>query len=153
MLSPWYKVAMWILVPISLLFWSPNPVFWNKLSLISWSSEYIPGLFVDVIGHFIQVSTNSLSYGWFPWLSSYLEELLPPLDSSIIETPSSDLDNPSPAAVPASLLPTLLQNPESDTEVLSTWDCSLWLLTGALVMALDAYFPLLSHLVSFGRPL
>ncbi|KAJ9072032.1 hypothetical protein DSO57_1031383 [Entomophthora muscae] len=137
MLSPWYKVAMWILVPIPLLFWSPNPVLWNKLSLISGSSEYIPGLFVDVIGHFIQVPTNSLFYGWFSWLSTYLKELLPPLDS----------------AVPAFLLPILLQTPESDTEVLLTWDHSLWLFTGALVMALDAYFPPLSHLVSFGRPL
>ncbi|KAJ9077075.1 hypothetical protein DSO57_1020194 [Entomophthora muscae] len=34
-----------------------------------------------------------------------------------------------------------------------TWDCSLWLLTGALVMALDAYFPPFSLPVSFGRPL
>ncbi|KAJ9057005.1 hypothetical protein DSO57_1026586, partial [Entomophthora muscae] len=39
------------------------------------------------------------------------------------------------------ILPPLHQIPESDAEAPSTQDCSLWLLTGALVMDLDAYFP------------
>ncbi|KAJ9064176.1 hypothetical protein DSO57_1033114 [Entomophthora muscae] len=136
-------MAVWILVPISLLFWSSNPVFWSKLSLISQSSEFIPGLFANVIEHLTQISIKLGSYGLFSWLSSHLEELLPPLESVTTETPSSDLVNPSP----------LLQIPESNTEAPFTWDCSLWLLTGAMVMALDAYFPPLSHMVSFGRPL
>ncbi|KAJ9065845.1 hypothetical protein DSO57_1015471 [Entomophthora muscae] len=131
MLSPWYKMAMWILVPISLLFWSSNPVFWSKLSLISQSSEFIPSHFTNVIEHLTQIPFKLGSYGLFSWLSSHLEEFLPPMESVTTETPSSDLVNPSP----------LRQIPESNTEAPFTWDHSLWLLTGAMVMALDAYFP------------
>ncbi|KAJ9079012.1 hypothetical protein DSO57_1000647 [Entomophthora muscae] len=136
-------MTMWILVPISLLFWSSNPVFWSKLSLISQSSEFIPSHFTNVIEHLTQIPFKPGSYGLFSWLSSHLEELLPPLESVTTETPSSDLVNPSP----------LRQIPESNTEAPFTQDCSLWLLTGAMVMSLDAYFPPLSHPVSFGRPL
>ncbi|KAJ9062414.1 hypothetical protein DSO57_1011091 [Entomophthora muscae] len=143
MLSPWYKMAMWILVPIFLLFWSSNPVFWSKLSLISQSSEFIHSHFTNVIEHLTQIPFKPGSYGLFSWLSPHIEELLPPMESVTTETPSSDLVNPSP----------LRQIPESNTEAPFTRDCSLWLLTGAMVMALDAYFPPLSHLVSFGRPL
>ncbi|KAJ9065715.1 hypothetical protein DSO57_1016801 [Entomophthora muscae] len=144
MLPPWYKVTMWILEPISLLFWSPNPVFWNKLFLISQSPGFAPGLLVNLIGHLIQVPTNLASYGLFPWLSSYLRKLLPPLGSGITETPFSDLDNPSPTAVSASFLPSVHQIPVLDPEVPPTWDHSLWLLSGALVMVLDSSPPLLN---------
>ncbi|KAJ9064428.1 hypothetical protein DSO57_1030764 [Entomophthora muscae] len=81
--------------------------------------------------------------GRLSWSSSHLEELPPPLESVTTETSSSDLVNPSP----------LRQIPESNAEAPFAWDHSLWLLTGAMVMALAAYFPPLSHLVSFGRPL
>ncbi|KAJ9073290.1 hypothetical protein DSO57_1018006 [Entomophthora muscae] len=79
--------------------------------------------------------------------------MLPPLESGTTESPSSDLDNPPPSEVSPSFLPSLHQITDSDAEVPPTWDCSLWLLTGALVVALDAYFPPLSHPVSFGRSL
>ncbi|KAJ9057294.1 hypothetical protein DSO57_1024054 [Entomophthora muscae] len=45
------------------------------------------------------------------------------MESVTTETPSSDLVNPSP----------LRQIPESNTEAPFTQDCSLWLLTGAIV--------------------
>ncbi|KAJ9071140.1 hypothetical protein DSO57_1000146 [Entomophthora muscae] len=144
---------MWILVSIYLLFWSSSPVFWRKLSLISQTPDFAPGLLYNVIGHLNQVPTNLASYVLFPWSASYPEGLLPPPESRTTETPFSDFADPLPTAVSAPSLPFLYQIPMLDPDAPPTWDCSLWLLTGALVMALDAYFPPLSQPVSFGRPL
>ncbi|KAJ9085361.1 hypothetical protein DSO57_1014780 [Entomophthora muscae] len=77
MLSPCYKVSMWILMPISLFFWSSSPVFWSKLSLISQTPGFSPGLLSNVIGNLNQVLTNLASCVLFPWSASYLEDCCP----------------------------------------------------------------------------
>ncbi|KAJ9087645.1 hypothetical protein DSO57_1031095 [Entomophthora muscae] len=112
-----------------------------------------PGLLSNAIRHLNQVPNNLASYGLFPWSASYLEGLSPPPESRITETYFSNLADPLPTAVSSPSLPSVHQIPVLDPDVPPTRDHSLWLLTGALVMALDAYFPPLSQPVSFGRPL
>ncbi|KAJ9052678.1 hypothetical protein DSO57_1031911 [Entomophthora muscae] len=56
-------------------------------------------------------------------------------------------------SVPNHSLPSPHQLPPMDPDSPPNWDCSLWLLAGALVMGLDTYFPPLTRPASFGRPL
>ncbi|KAJ9060428.1 hypothetical protein DSO57_1030986 [Entomophthora muscae] len=143
---------MMALVPIFLLFWSTSPGIWNILTLIAQFSGSTPGLLSNAFCNFNQVPTILATSAQLPWSVPYPEGFSPSSKLGTNKPPFSDLTNPLPAAVPGSSLPSLLQVPTLDPNIPPTWGCSLWLLTGALVMALDTYFPPFSQPVSFGRP-
>ncbi|KAJ9055070.1 hypothetical protein DSO57_1008107 [Entomophthora muscae] len=96
-----------------------------------------------LVGHVHEVGriTKTCISHRLPWSVPYPEGLSPSAKLGTNKPPFSDLANALPAAVSAPSLPSLHQIPTLDSDIPPTQDCSLWLLTGAMVMALDAYSP------------
>ncbi|KAJ9084124.1 hypothetical protein DSO57_1027596 [Entomophthora muscae] len=122
-----------VLVPIFPLFWSTSPGIWNKLTLITQLPGSTPGLLSNAFGHFTQVPTILATFAQLPWSVPYPEGVSPSPKLGTNKPPFSDLTNPLPAAATAPSLPSLHQIPTLDSDITPTRDCSLWLLTGALL--------------------
>ncbi|KAJ9058481.1 hypothetical protein DSO57_1011857 [Entomophthora muscae] len=143
MILPALKFVAFSLAPFLLLLWSTSPDLWGKISSLACLVGSNPASLWDLPSSLLfsrEVVVKSLTCDNLDL--DVVELALPSSEEVVPPTP------PLPSMVQKNVVP-----PGSSKVASPTPTCTPWLLTGLILMGLNAYFPQLSSVSSLWSPL
>ncbi|KAJ9085746.1 hypothetical protein DSO57_1010975 [Entomophthora muscae] len=130
-----------------------TPEIWDRLFLAAKHSVPNPGLLSNPLLYLTQVPIILNTFANSVWIDLYPKDLSHFQEPGIEKSFSKYQSDTKLMSVSKSSLPSLQKLPPMDLDSHPTWDCSLWLLSGALVMGLNTNFPPFPRPTSHWRPL